>query len=62
MTTTEQTVLAELQAREPIFHRPDFGMTRSDFERMTADDFCEVGAPMDKMRGSFASLEDDDKK
>jgi hypothetical protein len=37
-------------------------MTRSDFERMTADDFCEVGAPMDKMRGSFASLEDDDKK
>lgn len=37
-------ILAELASREPIFHRPEFGTTRSDFERMTADDFWEVGA------------------
>jgi len=37
-------VLAELSAREPIFHRPEFGSTRADFERMTAKDFWETGA------------------
>jgi hypothetical protein len=37
-------VLAELSRREPIFHRPEFGTTRADFERMTAEDFWEVGA------------------
>jgi hypothetical protein len=37
-------ILAELSSREPIFHRPEFGTTRADFERMTADDFWEVGA------------------
>jgi hypothetical protein len=37
-------VLAELIAREPIFHRPEFGTTRADFERMTFDDFWETGA------------------
>src|ERR1700733_9564954 len=37
-------VLAELMRREPIFHRPEFGTTRADFERMTDDDFWEVGA------------------
>jgi hypothetical protein len=30
--------------REPIFHRPEFGTTRADFERMTAPDFWEIGA------------------
>jgi hypothetical protein len=30
--------------REPIFHRPEFGATRADFERMTVEDFWEVGA------------------
>jgi hypothetical protein len=39
-----QDVLAELAAREPIFHRPEFGTTRADFERMTAEDFWETGA------------------
>lgn len=38
------TVLAELIAREPIFHRPEWGTTRADFERMTASDFWEIGA------------------
>jgi hypothetical protein len=37
-------VLAELIAREPIFHRPEFGTRRDEFERMTVDDFWETGA------------------
>jgi len=38
------TVLVELSRREPIFHRPEFGATRADFERMIAEDFREIGA------------------
>ena len=37
-------ILAELSRREPIFHRPEFGTSRADFERMIVDDFWEVGA------------------
>jgi hypothetical protein len=37
-------VLEELKSREPIFHRPELGTTRADFEDMTAADFWEVGA------------------
>jgi len=37
-------VLAELTRREPIFHRPELGTTRADFEKMTVEDFWEVGA------------------
>lgn len=37
-------ILAELSSREPIFHRPEHGTTRADFERMTTEDFWEVGA------------------
>ncbi|MGA3082094.1 MAG: DUF4440 domain-containing protein [Terracidiphilus sp.] len=46
LTTTPelQGVLAELSRREPIFHRPEFGTTRADFERMTAEDYWETGA------------------
>lgn len=39
-----QEILAELSAREPIFHRPEFGTARADFEKMTAEDFWEIGA------------------
>jgi hypothetical protein len=39
-----QGILAELASREPIFHRPEFGTTRSDFERMTTEDYWETGA------------------
>jgi hypothetical protein len=39
-----QVVLAELSSREPIFHRPEFGTTRADFERMTTEDYWETGA------------------
>jgi hypothetical protein len=37
-------ILAELVELEPIFHRPQSGFSRADFERMTCDDFWEVGA------------------
>jgi hypothetical protein len=37
-------VLAELIRREPIFHRPEFGTSRADFERMTVEDYWETGA------------------
>ena len=34
----------QLVAREPIFHRPEFGATRADFEAMMAEEFWETGA------------------
>ena len=37
-------VLEELKRREPIFHRPEFGTTRADFDDMMDIAFCEVGA------------------
>jgi hypothetical protein len=37
-------ILEQLRNREPIFHRPEFGTTRADFEAMTEPDFWEVGA------------------
>ena len=37
-------VLAELQRREPIFHRREYGITRKDFERLTDAGFWEIGA------------------
>ena len=45
--TTEpdlREVLQELRAREPIFHHPELGTTRADFERATEEGFWEVGA------------------
>jgi hypothetical protein len=39
-----EKICAELSAREPIFHRAEFGTTRADFEEMTAADFWEIGA------------------
>jgi hypothetical protein len=44
MDEMEPDVLAELSSREPIFHRPELGMTRADFENMIVPDFWEVGA------------------
>jgi hypothetical protein len=37
-------VLNQLIKREPIFHRPELGTTRQDFENMTIETFWEVGA------------------
>jgi hypothetical protein len=45
-TTAPQllAVLEEIKRREPIFHHPEFGTTRRDYEAMTDPDFWEVGA------------------
>jgi len=40
----QQDQIAELAAREPLFHRPELGTRREDFEAMTTEDFREVGA------------------
>jgi hypothetical protein len=37
-------VLEELKQREPIFHHPELGTTRRDYENMTDPEFWEVGA------------------
>ena len=37
-------ILEDLKAREPIFHRREFGTSRNALERMTALDFWEIGA------------------
>ena len=41
---TEAEALEALSLREPIFHRPELGTSRTHFERMTDDSFWEVGA------------------
>jgi hypothetical protein len=62
-------VEAELMAREPIFHRPEWGTARADFERMTVEDFWEVGASgrrysreyvLDALEERFAAPHEDD--
>jgi hypothetical protein len=61
-------VLAELVAREPIFHRPEFGTTRADFELMTVDDYWQTGASgrrysrkfvLDELERRFAAPHED---
>lgn len=37
-------VLEMLKKREPIFHRPAFGTARADFEKMTVENYWEIGA------------------
>ncbi len=37
-------ILDELRQREPIFHRPEQGSTRRDFEAMTDEHYWEIGA------------------
>jgi hypothetical protein len=37
-------VLRELMAREPLFHRPEFGTTRKDFDKLMAPEFWETTA------------------
>lgn len=37
-------ILEELIAHEPIFHRLGWGTARADFERITTEDFWEIGA------------------
>ncbi len=37
-------VLEELKAREPIFHRPEFGTSRAAFDALMAPEYWEIGA------------------
>ena len=37
-------ILEDLKRREPIFHRPEFGTSRADFESMMHPEFWEIGA------------------
>ncbi|MGA9061608.1 MAG: DUF4440 domain-containing protein [Terracidiphilus sp.] len=70
LTTSAElrNVLAELSAREPIFHRPEFGTSRADFERMTVEDYWETGASgrrysrkaiLDELERRFSKPHDD---
>lgn len=43
----------ELIQREPIFHRPEFGTTRREFEAMTDPSFWEVGASGRRYRREY---------
>ena len=63
-----QGILADLVAREPIFHHPEFGTKRSDFQEMMADDFWETGASgriysrqfvLDELERRFARPQED---
>ena len=42
-----------LAAREPIFHRAEFGTSRADFEAMVAPEFWEIGASGAKYSKAF---------
>ncbi|MFT3792758.1 MAG: DUF4440 domain-containing protein [Rudaea sp.] len=37
-------ILEELRRREPVFHHPEFGTTRADFDAMMDSSFWEIGA------------------
>ncbi len=37
-------ILEELKRREPIFHTPEFGTSRADFEKAIAPDYWEASA------------------
>lgn len=61
-------VLRELERREPVFHRPEFGTARADFENMTEPNFWEVGASgrrysreyvLDELEKRYASPHED---
>ena len=52
-TQSLERVTRELTALEPIFHRPESGTSRADFEAMMADDFFEVGASGKKYPREF---------
>jgi hypothetical protein len=46
-------VLRELMDREPIFHRPELGTSRANFETMTLPEFWEIGASGRRYRREY---------
>lgn len=49
----DDDIAQELAALEPIFHRPELGTSRDDFDRMMAAGFWEVGASGSKYTREF---------
>jgi hypothetical protein len=43
-TAALRSVLKELMAREPLFHRPEVASSREDFDAMMDPHFWEIGA------------------
>ncbi|MBS0590939.1 MAG: DUF4440 domain-containing protein [Proteobacteria bacterium] len=39
-----RSTLAEIRSREPVFHHPEFGTTRAEFDEMMDPSFWEIGA------------------
>jgi hypothetical protein len=55
ITATELAeILDEVAAREPILHRSEFGTSRADFERMTDEEFWEIGVSGRRYSRKFA--------
>jgi hypothetical protein len=50
-------ILEELKAREPIFHRAEFGTTRADFDGMMDEGFWEIGASGKRYSREFVLAE-----
>ena len=46
-------IIEELKKREPIFHHPEYGTSREDFEKMTEETFWEVGASGNRYSRDF---------
>ena len=46
-------IIEELKKREPIFHHPEYGTSRVDFEKMTEETFWEVGASGNRYSRDF---------
>jgi hypothetical protein len=53
LETNLQNALSELQARELIFHRRQFGTSEADLERMIDDSFWEIGASGNRYSRDF---------
>jgi hypothetical protein len=61
-------IQAELSRREPIFHHPEFGTSRADFDKMMVEDYWEIGASgrrydraaiLDELERRFATPHED---
>jgi hypothetical protein len=64
----DPVVRDQLLRLEPLFHRPEFGSTKKDFEQMMAPGFWEVGASgrrysrefvLEALEERFTSQQDD---
>ena len=68
LDTQHESVMTDLSGREPLFHRPEHGTSRADFEHMTVEEFWEIGASgrrytrefvLDELEKRFSAPHDD---